>query len=225
MKYIDLSHTLSPGIPAYPGDQPFTSHLTRTITSDGYNLHTFSLTSHTGTHLDAPYHFFELGKTVNRIPLEWLVGRPVVVDLLGMEDRQEITWDALKAHEGEMVERSRRAGGGILLIRTGWSAHWCTPRYNDHPFLSRGAAVEILKRGIRIIGVDTLSPDETATSEAETKGGFGVHEEVLGMGGVFVENLTNLGELIGGEYTVSLVPLSIEGCDGAPVRAFAWREV
>lgn len=81
------------------------------------------------------------------------------------------------------------------------------------------------------MGVDIPSPDETPRGDGSTEGGdgFGFHEQFLGSGGVIVENLTNLGELVRavedgeGRWMVSVVPLKLDGLDGSPVRAFAFR--
>jgi kynurenine formamidase len=142
---------------------------------------------------------------------------------IGIGERERIGWDELKEWEGEMKE------GVAVLLYTGWSEHWCTPKYYNHPFLDRGAAERIMGTGVRVIGVDTLSPDETHEDHENDFGlaDFGVHEVVLGAGGVIVENLSNLGEVAMGRgrgFVGSFVPLSIGGCDGSPIRAFAWKE-
>jgi kynurenine formamidase len=226
---IDLSHPLSIDTPTYPGDPSFAALQTRTVGRDGYSLHEVSLGSHTGTHLDAPYHFIPSGRKVDEIPLQWLVGQPVIVDLSGLVgDRQEIGWDVLESHEARIKEACACSqadeGGRILLLRTGWSEHWGKSKYYDHPFLSRDAASKLLDCGIRVLGVDMPSPDQTPSQQEDAlpHTGYGVHEEILGRDGVIVENLTNLEGLVGGGFVVSLVPINLEGCDGAPVRAFAW---
>lgn len=150
----------------------------------------------------------------------------------GLRERERVVWNDLKEWEGEMKE------GVVVLLYTGWSEHWCTSKYYDHPFLDRDAAERIMNTGVRVLGVDTLSPDETHAPHVDDHSGkeqnqdlgqadFGVHEVVLGAGGVIVENLTNLGEVamrgVGG-FVGSFVPMNIGGCDGAPIRAFAWKE-
>jgi len=106
--------------------------------------------------------------------------------------------------------------------------------YFSHPYFAPDVAAEILTRGIRIIGVDTLNPDETPSSlvtVSEISDGFGFHEAFLGAGGVIAENLTNLEELHevqgntpeGEKWIVNLIPLNLAEADGSPVRAFAQR--
>lgn len=167
--------------------------------------------SHTGTHIDAPAHFVADGKTVDGIALASLTGPALVIDLVHKGEREPITWVDLVAHSEQMKP------GVILLLRTDWSRYWATPKYFNHPYLTRDAAKEIVKRGVTVLGVDTLSPDETGG----TLGDFGVHEEFLGAGNVIAENLTNL-ELVGTGFMVCFAPLNLKGSDGAPVRAFAF---
>ncbi|GLB37827.1 putative cyclase [Lyophyllum shimeji] len=215
---VDLSHKLNSNATIYPGDPTFTCRPCAIVAKDGYSVHALSLGSHTGTHIDAPSHFFADGRTIDQIPLSSLFAPLVVVDLTrrNLRDRQKITWAELEA-SAELMQP-----GVILVLHTGWSAYWGTPRYYGHPFLAREAAEKILERGVRILGVDTLSPDETPYQGVGGAEGFGAHEVILGAGGVIAENLTNLAAL-DGQNRIGLVPLNVEGSDGSPVRAFAWK--
>ncbi|KAI3611900.1 cyclase family protein [Moniliophthora roreri] len=220
-KLIDLSHKLDPSnISIYPGDPIYTCTQTSTIPKDGYSVHTFSLGSHTGTHVDAPSHWFEHGKTIDQIGLDMLVGRAWVIDLREIVERGErkITWDHLSSFFAPESESEMKK---IVVIQTGWSRYWGKPDYLQHyPFLCRHAAQELVQCGVEVLAVDTLSPDEI-----DGPGGYGVHEVFLGAGKVLVENLNLSGlESIDGKVTVSFIPLSLAGSDGAPVRAFAWFE-
>ncbi|TCD66662.1 hypothetical protein EIP91_001080 [Steccherinum ochraceum] len=121
---------------------------------------------------------------------------------------------------------SGRSGGGMVLIRTGWDRHWGTDAYFEHPYLSKEAAERMLATGITLIGVDTLSPDETllpTVAVPEPQFDFSVHNVVLGAGCLIAENLTNLGQILHGQWVVSMLPLKLYGCDGSPIRACAWR--
>lgn len=234
MQIFDLSHPIEPTMQIYPGDPVFACHPAATVEKHGYNVTSLSMGSHTGTHLDAPYHFFEGGKKVDELPLEDLVGPAVVIraDRGGqqLEPRQPITWEELGRRDPESFQKLEKSARGvrIALIRTGWSVHWKTPQYLEHPFLERQVAEELLRRGVRVLGVDTLSPDETPAQEgegSEGEGGFGVHDVLLREGAMIVENLRGLEELPdleGRSLVASFLPLKIEGCDGSPIRAVAW---
>ncbi|KAK2465734.1 hypothetical protein APHAL10511_002278 [Amanita phalloides] len=228
MQIIDLTHPLTSSTPVYPGDSPFVSTPTCTIPKQGVSVHHLSLSTHTGTHIDAPSHFFVDGKHIGQISIDELVAIPtVVVDLSqlnatkgtattgGLNPRQRITWADLEKYEGRMKE------GGALALYTGWSKKWCTPEYFSHPYLTRDAAEGIAARGVKILGIDMASPDETPAEGVSGKEGFGVHETILGNGGLIVENLANVDKLLDGEWAVSFVPLYLaEGADGSPIRAY-----
>ncbi|KAJ7725075.1 putative cyclase [Mycena metata] len=199
MQIVDLSHNCSSAT---------------SVEKDGYSVRSLSMGSHTGTHVDAPSHFFAQGKSIEQIPLETFIGPILLVDVTNKSPREAITWDDLTPYAPQM------AAGIVLLLHTGWSRYWCTDKYLDHPFLERKAAEHIIASGVKVVGVDTLSPDET---RLDGSGSFGAHEVILGAGGVIAENLTNLHALDGSDYIVHLVPLNIDGSDGSPVRAFAMK--
>ncbi|PPQ94443.1 hypothetical protein CVT25_002535 [Psilocybe cyanescens] len=242
IKYIDLSHSLTSITQIYPSDPEFESTPHATHSKDGYSVQKLSLGTHTGTHIDAPYHFLAEGQTIDKIPLDHFVGEVMVIDLSGSDSfqveegagsstklkaRQRITWENLESHAQLMQP------GCIVLINTGWSkAYYQTPAYLDHPYLAPKVASQLLAHGIRVVGVDTLNPDETPSSEtgAECVDGFGFHDIFLGAGGLIAENITNLEELVVAQkrlpdekWIVNLVPLNLTGADGSPIRAFAYN--
>ncbi|KAL0570716.1 hypothetical protein V5O48_011250 [Marasmius crinis-equi] len=217
---IDLTHKLdTSNISIYPGDPTFSSTPCCTVAKDGYSVHNISIGSHTGTHLDAPSHFVQGGKTVDEIPLGMLVGKARVIDLTGKgkEKLQRISWEEDLQHHFPAAQ----SPWSIVLLKMGWAKHWATPGYFSYPFLEKRVAEELVRRGVDVLGVDTLSPDAIDGPEE-----YGVHDVVLGAGKVLVENL-NLEELKpeDEEVVVSFLPLNLAGCDGSPVRAVAWRNL
>ncbi|KAF8903495.1 putative cyclase [Gymnopilus junonius] len=242
LKYFDLSHSLTSQTKIYPSDPSFSCTPHAQHGKDGYCVHKLSMGTHTGTHVDAPYHFFAEGKKIDEIPLEQFIGEAVVIDLSGgivsedsaanaqqrklLQEREKITWNDL-----EPFAQAVRPGS-IVLINTGWSeAHYRSPKYFNHPYFAPTVASELIARGVFLVGVDTLNPDETPSSQnEETEDGFGFHEAFLSAGGIIAENLTNLEKLIeaqqgssqGEKWIASLVPLNLAGADGSPIRAFAY---
>ncbi|KAJ7807822.1 putative cyclase [Mycena olivaceomarginata] len=214
MQVVDLSHSLKPGMQIYPGDPVFSCSCVTTVEKDGYAVRSLSMGSHTGTHVDAPSHFFADGKSIEQIPLSTFIGPALQIGLTHKSPREAITWDDLAPYKSQM------AAGVIILLRTGWSQYWGTEKYLEHPFLDRAAAEQIMATGVQVVGIDTLSPDET---RLDGVGDFGAHQVILGAGGIIAENLTNLHALDGSNYVVHLIPLNIDGSDGSPVRAFASR--
>ncbi len=218
---IDLSHPLVSGqVPACAGHPSFrASHCSSLAKGDCANVHSLIFGTHTGTHLDAPYHFFEDGATVDRLDLTLLAAAPAVIaDIRHRGAHERITWEDLSPAAEEVTRRGAR----VLLLCTGWARNWAQAGYSDHPYLDVEAAQQLLGLGVKVIGLDTLSPDEI-TPEAE---GADVHRVVLGSGGIIVENLARLDALVESGWkhvTVSLLPLNLDGCDGSPVRAVAWE--
>jgi len=228
---LDLSHDIEPTMQTYPGDPPFRKDQSLTVDECGFSVQLLHMGTHAGTHIDAPSHCVDKALAIHEVDLSVLVGPALVVDVSGLKPREEITMKHLR---GGQVEG--RASDGInylaqlssgsyriVLFRTGWCQYWKTDRYVESPYLTEEVARTLLDYGVRVIGVDTLSPDFTAR-EDEEPGKFPVHHTVLGAGGYIVENLRNLDAILNGEYVVSLLPLKVVGGDGCPIRAVAWKK-
>lgn len=218
--WIDLSHTLEVGIPAWPTHARFSRvlHESQDL-GDAATHHGLTMSEHTGTHMDAPLHFVPDGPAhygTDEIPLERLAGRAATIeaadlgagDLLGPDRIQ--TWEREHGH----IERGDR-----VLVRYGWDARWATGlegrRYlEDWPGLSGEAADYLVGRGVALVGCDTLAVDAAGSLENPA------HHALLGNEVCVVENLKNLGDLPPFCLFVTL-PLKIKGGSGSPVRAVA----
>jgi kynurenine formamidase len=213
-RIVDLSVVVDGRTPVFPGDPaPALTPATR-IETEGFNVLSLSLGSHTGTHVDAPYHFVADGARLEQLDLGLFAGPAVVADATGHGPRQPVAWRDLEP------VAERLSPGAILVVRTGWSERFLgTDRYYDHPFLDPEACSRALERGVRTIAIDALNPDPTAPGG---DGPFPVHELVLGAGGVIAENLTNLSSIAAEEPLVCLFPIRLgQDADGAPCRAVA----
>ena len=119
-KIVDLTQTLKSDIHIYPDDPKFSAKPAFEVPKrDGFRVHALRLGTHTGTHIDAPYHAYKNGKKIDEVPLEWLVGRPVVIDLsslVGNRDCFRIEWEHLAEYEEEIYKADQ--GDKILSIRT-----------------------------------------------------------------------------------------------------------
>ncbi len=191
----------------YPGDPATALTPHATLRADGYNLLRIDMGSQTGTHVDAPRHMRETGEPVDGLDPRLFVGRGVVVDVRGLTARTPIT----AATIGDVA----CGPGDIVLLHTGWDAHYGTDAYFDHPFLDADACRRLLDRGVRTIGIDAPSLDTTGASE------FPAHWLVADAGGVICENLCGLERIDFPDPLISVLPIRLAGGDGAPVRAVA----
>ena len=241
--FVDLTCPLSPATLTYPGDPAVTLVKACTHSVDGYEVTRVCLGSHSGTHLDAPRHFFPDGATLDEYPLDRLVGRGVIVDVRprttttsGSDPAAEATppgaaipvevarTDAAVVGAALLSERLRLAGsapGDFILLWT--EGAWLSPE----------AARLLLDTGTGLVGTDgpSLDPPPPGPSDrplgaavtSRTAEPYAAHSILLGNGVLLAERLCNLDKLGPGPVTCAFLPLAVVGTDGAPVRAIAWR--
>lgn len=159
-------------------------------------------------------HFLESGARIDECDLALFAGPAVILDVRGLDPRAPITVEHL------LPQLHRLGPGVIAVLHTGWSLRYRTPAYFDHPYLSAAAASAILDAGTRTICLDTLNIDETP-DEDHSGAGFPVHQLVANVGGLVVENLTNLNAIDFADPFVTVFPLRLTGADGGPWRAVA----
>jgi kynurenine formamidase len=211
---VDLSVPLDPDLQVYPGDPAVEFRPAATVAGDGYNLLAVRMGSQSGTHCDAPRHFLDSGAPIDEVPLEYFAGPAVLVDVRGLPARSPIGPDRLAPN------RERLRPGVLVLLHTGWSRHRGGAGYFAHPYLSAAACRELLERGVRTIGLDAPSIDETPDGTHPGEG-YPAHHLIAAAGGVIVENLTGLERIDFPDPFVCVHPLRLTGADGAPARAVA----
>lgn len=192
MKLYDISQEVF-GCAVYPGDPtPKKESLSRMEIGDLYNLTAFSMCAHNGTHVDAPYHFIEDGKTVEQIPLEKTVGLCYVAEWKGILD-EENARQILRRAALAVRESARR----ILL--------------KGNVTVSAAAARVFAEGGVDLIGNEsqTVGPEDAPVE---------VHKILLGADVVLLEGI-RLSDVPEGVYFLSAAPLCLGGADGAPCRA------
>ena len=199
---IDLSLPITDGMATWPGDVEVRLWRHRTLAEGFSNIGGIRLGTHAGTHLDAPFHWFEDGAKIEEVPLARLIGPARVIDLRG--GGQTIGATDLEAAAGAV------ASGERLLLLTGWRGSVADEEY---PRLSREAAEWLVAREPALVGVDTPSVDGPTSREA--------HDVLLGAGIALLESLANLERLVGRRFELVALPLAVVGLDGAPVRAVA----
>jgi arylformamidase len=208
--YYDVSLPISRGMPVWPGDPPIAVEPTSRISrGDQVNLLRLDMGSHTLTHVDAPRHLADKALTVDRLPLDVLVGPAVVVE--PHPEKNLITATDLSQLGIRHAER--------LLIKTRNSDLWTGGPYifdPDFVSLSKDAAGWLLSRGVKLVGVDYLSVDAFGVRDHV------VHRILLGNGVIIVEGL-NLSQVPEGHYQLICLPLKVRDGDGAPARVVLVR--
>lgn len=208
-KVVDLSVPITQKTPVFPGDPKPQIQSIKTFEKDGYHLTSINLGSHTGTHVDAPYHFFEDGQTIDELPLRQFMGRGVILDVRGKQPGMAIGLDDV--HDRlEIIE-----AGDIVIFHTGWSQFAGTERYFTHPYIDIMVIEELLERGVRAFFIDALNVDPPDGSS------YKGHRAILGAKGVIGENLYNLEQIDFPHPFIMALPLNLPGVDGSPVRAIA----
>jgi arylformamidase len=204
MRRIDLSMPLGPGMPTFPGDVAFHAERVRTLgNGDPYNLSRLTLGSHSGTHLDPPLHFLPEGSPVDRLDLDVLNGRCLLVDV--PRGRPHIGPEDLPPFPPE----TRR-----VLFRTANSARWERGEgfFSDYVALTVTGAEELVRRGIRLVGIDSLSVESDPAEQ------YPVHHLLLGAGVPILEGLLLEGAPPG-VHDLTCLPLRLQDGDGGPARA------
>lgn len=205
MQTYDISLTISPDLVTWPGNPDIHIQRVQKI-EDGSNSNVSKLEMgvHTGTHVDAPFHFLPEGKTIECLQLKVLTGRVYVLNLTNVD---MITARVLE--NAEIPPRTRR-----LLFKTRNSQFWEKPTRDFQPDfvgISADGAEFLVKRGVKLVGIDYLSIAPYHHSRP-------THEIFLKAGVVIVEGL-NLSEINQGRYTLYCLPIKLAGSDGAPARA------
>lgn len=199
---IDLTHPFTGTMPAYPGDPASSLKRVASIGKEGYIDYKLETTMHVGTHIDAPAHMIKGGKRIDELPLEMFRGTGVVVDSRG---KRGLDIEILRDVEIEE--------GHIVLFCTGFSKKYRAPEYfTDFPVMTETLARELVEKKVKMIGLDTPSPD---------KAPFAVHKILLGAGVLIAENLTNLEALLKIKaFDVEAIPMRI-AADAASARIMA----
>jgi len=219
-RLVDLSHTVRDGLITYPGlpSPRIREHLTREdsrrlyASGTEFSIAGIEMVANTGTYLDAPFHRYAGGRDVAELPLESLAELPGLV----------VRAHGTRAIGPEALERAlagRDLSGHALLVDTGWSRHFGTPAYaSGHPHLTVATAELLARRGVALVGIDSLNIDDTAGGERP------VHSLLLERDVRIVEHLTNLDALPEDGFRFHAVPVKVRGLGSFPVRAFARLE-
>ena len=215
MKIIDLTLTISDKIPTFPGSPQPNFIPWENIKEDGYNLELLFLSSHTGTHMDAPHHFLEKGAKIHEISLKKLVSEAVLIKSKkkGGESITKIDIQKFEKKHGKIASFSS------VIFYTGWQRNLQKKYYfTKNPGLSVSAAKYLASKKINLVGIDSPSIDLGKDSK------FSVHQIFAKKGILIVENLANLEKIKSSKFHLVVLPLKLKNATGSPVRAIAFVE-
>lgn len=203
----DLTHLIHPAMTVYPGTSPPVLEKKCTLETDGFVEHRLEMTTHTGTHVDAPAHLLTQGKTLDQFPVEKFSGKAVCIACI---DRKEIDIDFLTLFERKISTVE------FVLFYTGWQDKWGDASYFEgFPVLTPEAALWLSRFPLKGVGLDTISADPASSVELPN------HRLLLEKEILIYENLVHLDQLPEEGFIFYGIPLNLEKSDASPVRAFA----
>jgi len=212
---IDLSHTIENGLVTYKGlpAPVICDYLSREDSKKFYEEGTefqigkIEMVSNTGTYIDCPFHRFENGKDLSEIELHRFVDVEALFISVPFADTLAITEEHFQNYEIQ---------NKAVLVHTGWSKFWNTEQYyENHPYLTEGAAKYLKNYNVQLVGIDSHNIDNTLKKTRP------VHTTLLGAEILIVEHLCNLHLLPQKCFTFSAVPPKFKGVGTFPVRAMA----
>lgn len=180
------------------------------VDADGRNTQKIVLGSHSGTHMDAPYHFIKNGITIEKLDVNLMWGKVRVVDF-----RSKGQGDVVSLEDVMKIEVSER-----LLFAFGWYHNWKTEKYyKGFPYFASDAVEYLIEQGMKVMALDTPSPDDGSAIVAAGADDSPNHKILLKNKILVIEYLNNTDILIGGkEYELVSLPLKLKGSDGSPAR-------
>jgi kynurenine formamidase len=207
MRVIDLTMRITPSIRVFPGSpQPSFIPWSR-FDSHGYDSEAMFMSTHTGTHVDAPSHFAPGMSSIDRVPASRLVCSAVLI--------------RANKRANQLVERKDFAGGQIregdaVVIATGWERRVASSNYmTENPGLSKQAAKYLTRKKVNAVAIDGPSIDAGVDEK------FTAHKILLPRNILVVENLCNMSKISTNRFTLVLSPLKLGGATGSPARALA----
>lgn len=204
MKLLDISWPISSATTGYKDRHIVKIEKLKKFDKDGVRETMIELSSHTGTHVDAPAHFLRDGVTIDEMALERLAGSCVVLDLMNVEDA--ITQEHLQEYDDVIADED------IVLFKTINSLTPATGPFNPHfVYLHESGARYLVQKGVKAVGIDYLGIERGDPMHT-------THTVLLQAGIAIVEGL-RLAHVDAGEYPFMCLPLNIIGVEAAPARA------
>ncbi len=212
MTLIDLTLTISSTIPSFPGSPKPQFIPWSTIKEEGYNLELLFLSSHTGTHMDAPYHFFKKGAKIHEIPISRFVGTAILIKII-KEKNEAISREDLVLFENKNGKIPKNSS---VIFFTDWQKNLNNESYfYSNPGLSESGAKYLVSKNTNLVGIDSPSIDLGKDKK------FTAHKILSRNNILIVENLSNLHKIKSKTFDFVILPLKLKDATGSPVRALA----
>lgn len=209
MKIIDISWPITKATTGYKDRSIVVIDELKTFNRDGVRETSIHISSHTGTHVDAPSHFIKEGKAIDELSLDRLIGDCTVLDMTTCAER--ITRDCLMVHDNKIVE------GSIILLRTTNSDISPTDKFSPHfVYLEVSGALYLAEKKIKAVGIDYLGIEHSQP-------GHPTHETLMHSDIAIIEGL-RLGHVQSGNYLFFCLPLYTIGLEAAPARAILIKQ-
>ncbi len=199
--FIDLTHRLNTETPVYPGDPTTEITPADTIESAGYLGHSLQMGTHAGTHIDAPAHMLEDGKTLDKFNVDDFVGPARYILLKN------------GVFTVKAVQEAGIQAGDIVIFNTQMSYQFYSKEYfTEYPVMTQEIADYLVEQKVKMVGVDTCSFDNEDS--------FPIHKTLLAANILLIENLRNVEQLSGHQATIYALPMRLD-LDGSPARVIA----
>lgn len=223
LAYIDLSHVFENNMPGFTMKDENGAEISYTAKIYPFLTHeqskplykgkaSFEITemifqTSIGTYLDSPYHRFSEKRDISQLSLEEVILPGIVIDVRDHKPHQSIGIEVLSKD----IELANHA----VLFNFNWDQYWGKKEYYNYPYISRELIKQLLKRQVKLVGVDTLNIDDSKDLTRPA------HTILLENNILIVENLTNLDSLHNKKFRFFAVPIKGKNVAAMPVRAFA----
>ncbi len=205
MKIFDVTVPIKQSMPVWPGDPQVDNRLFASIDNgDEANVTSINMSAHTGTHIDAPRHFIELGGAIENLDLNTLLGEVEVIEIdASVIQIEASTLEAFNQHQWKQRVFFKTRNSSLRLLEK-------KSFFQEFTALSPDAAGYLINQGVKLVGIDYLSI-------APFENGIDTHVELLKNEVIVIEGL-NLTDIPAGIYDLIALPILLENADGAPAR-------
>jgi len=220
MQIIDLTHEIKEGMPCFGArwHNPVKFEKMGTIEEVGRNTTKIIIGSHCGTHIDSPNHFIENGLTIDKIELNKLIGDVSIYNFTNLKMNECVTLEMLK--KLNITEK--------VIFNFNWAEKFYISSqefYNNYPYFSDEAIDYLIKKGVKLVGMDTPSPDDSRIKPLSIEDSK-AHKKFLSKGVILIEYLNNLNSIVDNAgWKIIAMPLKLKNCDGSSARVCLIKEI